>query len=117
MSEREPSRERSAQDRHGEHPVDSGPPVPKKSRLFLVLIIFAVALVVIGGITMLQRRSQFETLASNTETMSIPTVSVTHPTVEESQEDLVLPGAMQAYVETPIYSRTNGYLKKWYFDI
>src|SRR6267142_1487336 len=33
------------------------------------------------------------------------------------QEDLVLPGAMQAYVESPIYARTNGYLKKWYHDI
>ena len=117
MSEREPYRERSVQDRHSEYVVNSGQPGPKKSRLFLVLIIFVIALVVIGGVTMLQRRSQFETLASNTETMSIPTVSVTHPTVEESQEDLVLPGTMQAYVETPIYSRTNGYLKKWYFDI
>jgi RND family efflux transporter MFP subunit len=28
-----------------------------------------------------------------------------------------LPGNTQAYVDTPIYSRTNGYLKKWYFDI
>jgi len=24
---------------------------------------------------------------------------------------------MQAYVESPIYARTNGYLKKWYHDI
>jgi RND family efflux transporter MFP subunit len=100
-----------------ERPDNSGPQRPKKSRLFLVLIVFAIALVVIGGITMLQRRSQFKTLANNTEIMSVPTVSVTHPTVEESEEDLVLPGAMQAYVETPIYARTSGYLKKWYYDI
>ena len=96
---------------------DRPPQREKKSRLFLVLIIIAIALVVIGGITMLQRRSQFKTLADNTEALSIPTVSVTHPTVEASQEDLVLPGAMQAYIETPIYARTNGYLKKWYYDI
>lgn len=90
---------------------------PTKSRLFLTLLIVALVLVVLGGLTLLQRRSQFDALAKETETLSIPTVSVTHPTVEESQEDLVLPGAMQAYVETPIYARTNGYLKKWYFDI
>src|SRR5258708_10794137 len=24
---------------------------------------------------------------------------------------------MQAYVESPIYARSNGYLKKWYHDI
>jgi RND family efflux transporter MFP subunit len=100
-----------------ERPDHQGREVPKKSRLFLVLIVFAIALVVIGGITMLERRSQFKTLANNTETMSVPTVSVTHPTVEESEEDLVLPGAMQAYIETPIYARTSGYLKKWYYDI
>ena len=29
----------------------------------------------------------------------------------------MLPGNVQAFIETPIYSRTNGYLKKWYFDI
>jgi RND family efflux transporter MFP subunit len=90
---------------------------PEKSPLFLVLIIVAIVLVVFGGITLMQRRSQFHALAKETETASIPTVSVTHPTVEESGEDLVLPGTMQAYIETPIYARTNGYLKKWYFDI
>jgi RND family efflux transporter MFP subunit len=102
---------------HGESSAGAGQLRAPKSRLFLVLIVIAIVLVVIGGITMLQRRSQFKALANNTETMSIPTVAVTHPTVEESQEDLVLPGAMQAYIETPIYARTNGYLKKWYYDI
>jgi len=90
---------------------------PKKSHLFLFLVLIAIMLVAIGGITLLQRRSQFKALANDTQTQSIPTVAVTHPTVEESQEDLVLPGTMQAYVETPIYARTNGYLKKWYYDI
>jgi RND family efflux transporter MFP subunit len=89
----------------------------KKSHLFLFLILIAIVLVAIGGITLLQRRSQFKALANDTQNQSVPTVAVTHPTVEESQEDLVLPGTMQAYVETPIYARTNGYLKKWYYDI
>jgi len=44
-------------------------------------------------------------------------VAVIHASVESAEEDLVLPGAMQAYVESPIYARTNGYLKKWYHDI
>jgi RND family efflux transporter MFP subunit len=29
----------------------------------------------------------------------------------------VLPGNIQAFVDAPIYARTNGYLKRWYFDI
>src|SRR5713101_6484770 len=44
-------------------------------------------------------------------------VVVIHASVESAAEDLVLPGAMQAYVESPIYARTSGYLKKWYHDI
>jgi RND family efflux transporter MFP subunit len=89
----------------------------KKSPLFLIMIVIAVALVVLGAFTLLARRSQDRALASETETLAVPTVAVTHPTVEESQEDLVLPGTMQAYVESPIYARTNGYLRKWYHDI
>ncbi len=53
----------------------------------------------------------------NTEALAIPTVAVTHPTSEVAQEDLVLPGTLQAYVESPIYARTSGYLQKWYHDI
>src|SRR5277367_1431058 len=89
----------------------------KKGRLFLILIIVALALVVLGALTLLQRRSQYRALADETETLAVPTVSVTHATTEASQEDLVLPGAMQSYVESPIYARTNGYLKTWYHDI
>lgn len=94
-----------------------GQEAPKKSRLFLLLLVVAIVLVILGGITLLQRRSQFNALAKETETLSVPTVSVTHPTIEQSQEDLILPGSMQAYIETPIYARTNGYLLKWYHDI
>jgi RND family efflux transporter MFP subunit len=89
----------------------------KRSRLFTYLIGVAIVLVILGAFTLLQRRSQYQALAKETETLAIPTVSVFHPTTESAQEDLVLPGTMQAYVESPIYARTNGYLKTWYHDI
>src|ERR1700722_19738533 len=89
----------------------------KKSRLFLYLLLGALALVILGAFTLLQRRTQYHALANETEKMAIPTVSVVHPTPEPGQEDLVLPSTTQAYVESPIYARTNGYLKKWYHDI
>jgi RND family efflux transporter MFP subunit len=89
----------------------------KKSRLFVFLIVAAVALLIIGAFTLLQRRSQYQALANETEKMAVPTVSVIHPTMEPGEEDLVLPSTLQAYVESPIYARTNGYLKKWYHDI
>jgi len=89
----------------------------KKSRLFMFLILAVIALVIIGAFTLFQRRSQYQALANETEKLAVPTVSVVHPTAEPGQEDLVLPSTLQAYVESPIYARTNGYLKKWYHDI
>ena len=52
-----------------------------------------------------------------TEEAAIPSVNVVHPVPGSKADDLALPGNVQAFTDTPIYSRTNGYLKKWYFDI
>jgi RND family efflux transporter MFP subunit len=92
-------------------------PQPRKSRLFGILFFVVIVLVVVGAFTLLQRRSQYQALAKETEKNIVPTVAVVHPTKESPDEGLVLPGSMQAYVEAPIYARTNGYLKKWYRDI
>jgi len=90
---------------------------PKGSRVFKILFVVVLVLVLLGAVTLFERRAQYQALAEETETLAIPTVAVMHAAVESSEEDLVLPGAMQAYVESPIYARTNGYLKKWYHDI
>lgn len=89
----------------------------KSKGLFLSLFFVVLLLVVVGGFTLIQRRSQYQALAKETEALAIPTVAVIHPLAEAAQEDLVLPGTTQAYVESPIYARTSGYLKKWYHDI
>jgi RND family efflux transporter MFP subunit len=89
----------------------------KKSHLFLVLIIIVLVLLVVGGFTLLSRRTQFKTLASETEQMAVPNVQVIHPTIAPGQEDLVLPSTTQAYIDSPIYARTSGYLVRWYHDI
>src|SRR5580658_5294810 len=89
----------------------------KKSRLFVFLLVCVLALLILGAFTLLQRRTQYRALANETEKMAVPTVSVVHPTTEPGQEDLVLPSTTQAYVESAIYARTNGYLKKWFHDI
>ena len=92
-------------------------PQPRKSRIFGFLFLAVILLVILGAFTLLQRRSQYHALAKETEAAAIPTVAIIHPTTEAPDEGLVLPGSMQAYVESPIYARTNGYLKKWYRDI
>src|SRR5580658_4160979 len=44
-------------------------------------------------------------------------VAVVRPQTSGAVEELVLPANVQAFVEAPIYARTHGYLKRWYFDI
>lgn len=57
--------------------------------------------------------------ALNTETAqaALTTVAVVSPKQTAPKDEIVLPGNVQPYISSPIYSRTNGYLKKWYFDI
>ena len=44
-------------------------------------------------------------------------VSVVSPKQTAPAQEIILPGNVQPFITSPIYSRTNGYLKKWYFDI
>jgi RND family efflux transporter MFP subunit len=56
-------------------------------------------------------------LKLETERSSISSVSVVHPQPSGMTEEVVLPGNIQAFTDTPIYARTNGYLKSWKVDI
>ena len=56
-------------------------------------------------------------VTKETQERAVPAVAVTAPERGVPQEEIVLPGTMQAFVDAPIYARTNGYLKKWYVDI
>src|ERR1700678_1812734 len=92
------------------------PPAPPRKALTLVGVMLLLLLVA-GGITMLERMSHERALAKETELETVPTVAVVNPVSEKPDEDLVLPGSLLAYEESPIYARTNGYLVRWYKDI
>lgn len=83
-------------------------------RWFLIL---GFIFLILGTYAVLQRRSEHEVLAQQTERMAVPYVSVIHATPINSDSEMVLPGTLRPYVESPIYARTNGYLKKWYKDM
>lgn len=89
--------------------------IRKKGYLLAALLALAFAMVAAAGI--LARLSERRALAKETEEIAVPSVEVIHPVVEPPQSDLVLPSSLQAYIESPIYARTNGYLRKWYRDI
>ncbi len=91
------------------------PATPRKALLFIGIVLLALALA--GVVVMVLRIHDSRVLADETEQNAVPTVAVVHPTAEKPDEELVLPGTLQAYVESPIYARTNGYLLRWYKDI
>jgi RND family efflux transporter MFP subunit len=93
--------------------VGSTPPRPVGIYLLLLLAI-AVLLAVWGEIDRVMVRAA---LGRDTARSAETTVVTVTPTRSAIGEALVLPGTVQAFVEAPIYARTNGYLKKWYTDI
>jgi RND family efflux transporter MFP subunit len=80
------------------------------------LILFFIFLV-LGIYTVSQRMSEHKALAQQTEQMAVPYVAVIRATPTDSDSEMVLPGTLKPAVESPLYARTNGYLKKWYKDI
>jgi RND family efflux transporter MFP subunit len=81
----------------------------------LLIAACVLACIIVFGI--LSRSHADHELAQENKTESTPEVQVTYPTGGSGGGTLALPGNTQAFVDTPIYSRTNGYLQKWYFDI
>ena len=84
-----------------------------------VVIAVLVAIIVAGIVVMgvVPRLRAKAALRTETRNLAIPTVVVIHPKRGDPQQEIVLPGNMQAFEDAPIYARTNGYLKKWYVDI
>lgn len=84
--------------------------------LLAALIVAAVlACVIFAGLTARARANS--ALAHETLANSILSVAVVHPTPTAGAEEVVLPGNMQAFIDTPIWARASGYLKAWYVDI
>jgi RND family efflux transporter MFP subunit len=77
--------------------------------------IVVVALLVVSGIV--PRLRSRKALAAETNELAAPSVIVIQPTQGAPSQEILLPGNIQAFVDAPIYARTNGYLKHWYFDI
>ena len=95
---------------------------PRKSLLKNLLLVLALCAVLIAlGVAIRagiqSRLSDENALAAATLESAAPYVRVTHPQPNESAEEISLPGNTQAYVDSPIYARTNGYLKSWFHDI
>jgi len=95
-------------------------PVPPAPSSRWLLVGLAVAVLILGIVIYsgIHERAQAEsTLGVTTERAAVPIVNVVQPTSGAVSQEIVLPGTTQAFSDTPIYARTNGYLKRWYVDI
>src|SRR6202522_2341088 len=102
------------------HPEIERPPDRGAAPAGRASILVGAALLVLltaGAVTLLNRKSDADALAKETEVVSVPTVAVIQPKVESGNDELVLPGNLLAFIESPIFARTNGYLLRWYKDI
>ena len=103
-------------DRPGENRSGDPRPAPAGRAKILIGAILLV-LITAGVVTFLNRKSESDALAKETEAVSIPTVAVVQPQAEPANDELVLPGNLQAFTESPIFARTSGYLLRWTKDI
>jgi membrane fusion protein, multidrug efflux system len=94
---------------------DPGPAPAGRAKILIGAVL--LVLITAGVVTFLNRKSESDALAKETEAVSIPTVAVVQPQAEPGNDELVLPGNLQAFEESPIFARTNGYLLRWYKDI
>jgi RND family efflux transporter MFP subunit len=88
---------------------------PKRGIWIAIIGLIVVACVVAAGI--LPRMKAKADLRGETNDLAVPTVSVIQPKQGAPAEEVVIPGNVQPFIDSPIYARTNGYLKKWYMDI
>src|SRR3989440_8938514 len=88
---------------------------PRRRWLALAIALIAVATLLVSGIW--SRVRARTTLNTETTQTALSAVSVVSPTKTAPTDELILPGNVQPFITSPIYARTNGYLKRWYFDI
>jgi RND family efflux transporter MFP subunit len=93
-----------------QHPRRSG------TRLLWFLLVPAV-LVTSAFLGAKSRQKTSQQLNATTQTLEVQTVNVIHPQRGKASSDLTLPGMIQAFSQSPIYARVDGYVRSWYVDI
>jgi RND family efflux transporter MFP subunit len=96
---------------HGEAKSVSG----RSALLFLLIMLILAAVICTAGIIV--RVKARTTVKDETDATAAPDVTAAKPQTGTPDQEIVVPGNMYAYIDSPIYARTSGYLEKWYYDI
>lgn len=80
----------------------------------VAMFIFLVIAILLG--IRARERAELKLQQSTSEAL-IQQVAIIHPKLSSPIDEVVLPGATQPYINSPVYARASGYLVKWYHDI
>jgi RND family efflux transporter MFP subunit len=90
----------------------------KRSGARLLWFLLLPAVLVMGALIGAKSRDQItQQLNATTQTLEVQTVNVIHPQRGKASSDLTLPGMIQAFSQSPVFARVNGYVRTWYVDI
>ena len=102
-------------------PAGGAVPLPSRQtvrwRLRVAAMLIAVAIVGLTARTVVVGIERKHALADASAANQREYVYVVKPTVPHHGDALVLPGTLRGAVQSPIYARANGYVKRWYVDI
>src|ERR1700683_3277899 len=115
MSNTETGLNQASQNNSDQRPSTERRPLSRSLFVGLAAAALLLGVVIYSGIH--QRAMAASNLGAATERAAIATVNVVKPKSGAGLEEIVLPGTTQAFIDTPIFARTSGYLKQWYFDI
>ena len=106
-------------------PAESPPPpspsssaAPGANARLRYAAMVAALLVIVGAVAgLLPRWQRRAALRAETRQLAIQPVSVVFPAPGQAGAGLALPAEVKPFLESPIYARASGYLKRWFADI
>lgn len=91
------------------------PPARRRTGVVGTILVLCVGFMVFEGIhSRVEAKAELRQMALKS---AIPSVNVVYPKGGTDAEEIELPGNTEAFTDTPIYARTNGYVKAWFVDI
>jgi RND family efflux transporter MFP subunit len=86
-------------------------------RAKFVVAVFIALLLLGGAVVLVNRSMQARALADSTAIHAMRYVTTTQPTSGGDGAAVTLPGTLQGVIESTVYARSSGYLKRWTKDI
>jgi RND family efflux transporter MFP subunit len=96
---------------------ESGPHSPRSGKRLLWFLLIPVVLAASAIFGAQARQHESQQLSQTTSSLEVQPVNVIHPQRGQSSSDLTLPGMIQAFSQSPVYARVDGYVRTWYVDI